>query len=173
VAQSPDPLSPIVVTAQYMNGNGGSLAFVGLPVVAAADTAIATIVVTAVSTAIGVLLPDSTSSSDTTDDSSGFAFHYTTNANRASIVASGFIRPGASGVAYVSPSPYSTAASAQSQLALPTTPDGYFVIPSQSLPGPLSWSVVAPNFGFPGGGFEGTTLLPIPIGGATWVPFSR
>lgn len=140
---------------------------------AAADATLAEIVVTAVSMAAGVLLPDSTASDDTTSNQQSYIFHFTTNANMASIVASGFIRPGASGVAYVSPSPYTTAASAQSQLALPTTPNGYFVIPSQNLPGPLTWSVVAPNFGYPGGGFEGTTPLPIPIGGATWVPFPQ
>ncbi len=171
LAQSQDPAQ----SQQTSNstGNGGAVgAFVGPAATAVEGATLAEIVVIAASTAAGVLLPDSTSSSDTIDPS-GFAFHYTTNANRASIVASGFIRPGGSGVAYVSPSPYTTAASAQSQLALPTTPDGYFVIPSQNLPGPLSWSVVAPNFGFPGGGFEGTTPLPIPIGGATWVPFSQ
>jgi hypothetical protein len=156
--------------AQSQNGNGGALAFVAPAAVAAAETTLAEIVVTAASMAAGVLLPDSTSSNDTTSNQS-YIFHFTTDANRASIVASGFIRPGGSGVAYVSPSPYTTAASAQSQLALPTTPNGFFVIPSQNLPGPLTWSVVAPNFGFPGGGFEGTTPLPIPIGGATWVPF--
>lgn len=159
--------------------DGGSLALLAPAAATATDAAaaaatgatLAEIAVTAISTAGGVLLPDSTASDDTTSDQSSFFFHFTTNANMALIVASGFIRPGASGVAYVSPSPYTTAANAQSQLALPVTPNGYFVIPSQNLQGPLSWSVVAPNFGYPGGGIEGTTPLPIPIGGATWVPF--
>jgi hypothetical protein len=174
---SPTMSCQMPVLAQSQNGNGGAVgAFVAPAATAVEGTTLAEIVVTAVSMAAealpGVLLPDSTSSNDTTSNQS-YIFHFTTDANRARIEASGFILPGASGVAYVSPSPYTTAGSAQSQLALPTTPNGYFVIPNQNLPGPLTWSVVTPNFGFPGGGFEGTTPLPIPIGGATWVPFHQ
>lgn len=72
-------------------------------------------------------------------------FHYTTNANKAKIEKSGAIVPGPSGLAWVSPTAYDTAAAAQSDLALPNTPDGYFIIPSQNVQTPLTWSPVMPD----------------------------
>jgi hypothetical protein len=111
------------------------------------------------------------------DNEDGFqpsVFHYTTNENRVLIEGSGEILPGqSSGLAWVTPTAYDTAESVQSDLALPNTPDGYFIIPFQNVRSTLIWSTVAPNFGFPGGGIEGTTPLSIPIGGSVWVPFRR
>ena len=99
-------------------------------------------------------------------------FHYTTNANRQLIQASGVIKPGTtSGLAWVTPAAYDTATAAQNDLALPNTPDGYFILPIQNIQTPLIWSPVMPNFGYPGGGIEGTTPAPIPIGNAVWISF--
>ncbi len=165
---------PVLAQSQNTsNQNGGSLAFVGPAAVAATDTTLATIVVTAAATAVGALLPDWTSPNDTFNDPTGFVFHFTTNANMLKIQASGAILPGtSSGVVWVTPTPYVNASTAQSMLALPTTPDGYYIIPAQNLQTPLSWTMVQPNYGYPGGGIEGTTPAPIPIGGATWVPLN-
>jgi len=123
----------------------------------------------------GVLAPSATASDDTTQDTNqAYVFHFTTAANAAAILASGQINVGAtSGLAWVTPSPYPTAALAQSQLALPATPGGFFAIPVQNLQTPLTWSTAPPAYNQPGGGVEGTTPVAIPIQGAVWVPFPQ
>ena len=99
-------------------------------------------------------------------------FHYTTNANRQLIQDSGVIKPGTtSGLAWVTPTAYDTGTAAQNDLALPSTPDGYFILPIQNIQTPLIWSPVMPNFGYSGGGIEGTTPASIPIGNAMWISF--
>src|SRR5205807_853768 len=55
--------------------------------------------------------------------------HYTTEAAARQIARSGEIRPGASGKAFFTTGRYESAAEAQAQLALPTTPEGYFELP--------------------------------------------
>ena len=107
----------------------------------------------------GVLAPNSTASDDTTvDDSQAYVFHFTSNAAAAAILATGQINTGAtSGLAWVTPSPYTTASLAQAQLSLPSTPDGFFAIPVQNLQTPLTWSTAPPMYNQPGGGVEGTT----------------
>ena len=153
-------------SAALGNQQGPSLAFLG-PVVVTAEQSLATAALVALGD-IGMLLFPSPISPDQMPFN---VFHYTTNANKAKIESSGAIAPGASGLAWVSPTPYDTASAAQSDLALLNTPDGYFVIPLQNIQTPLTWSPVMPNFGYPGGGIEGTTTQPIPIKGAVWVPF--
>jgi RHS repeat-associated protein len=99
-------------------------------------------------------------------------FHYTNNAARDAIIATGAILPGqTSGLAWVTPTAYDTALAAQQDLSLNNPPDGYFIIPSYNLNTPLTWSPVAPMFGQPGGGIEGTTPSPIPVTSAIWVSF--
>jgi RHS repeat-associated protein len=123
----------------------------------------------------GIFVPDSNpgGGNDVTQDTSqAYVFHFATDAKMAAIQAAGAITPSASqGVAWVTPTPYTSAALAQSQLALPNTPAGFYAIPVQNLQTPLSWSTVQPNFGQPGGGVEGTTPLSISISGAFWVAF--
>jgi hypothetical protein len=78
-----------------------------------------------------------------------------------------------SGNLYVTPMIYGSGDVAQQQLALRFTPDGYFVIPQQSLPQPVVFTPVGPNNNMPGGGVEGTVQLPIPVGPSQWVPLKR
>jgi RHS repeat-associated protein len=81
-------------------------------------------------------------------------YHYTNDAGRAGIQASGAIRPGASGRVFVSPTRYTDAARAQSELALPRTPTSVIEIPASRLPGLTKPTVVQPGPGGPGGGLE-------------------
>jgi RHS repeat-associated protein len=108
------------------------------------------------------------------DPSQITAFHYTTRANWELIQEQGFIRPGqTSGYAWFTPTIYDTGDDAQAALALSTTPEGYIVFPQQNVQSPVYWTQVAPANGYPGGGIEARTPAPIPITGATWVPFNR
>jgi RHS repeat-associated protein len=116
--------------------------------------------------------------SDTSDllDESGnptHIYHFTNDFGKRGISASGVLMPGGSGLVYFSPLPYSSAAQAQSALALPRTPTGYFMIPRSNVPGPLNWTVVQPSFGQPGGGIEGSFPGSVPLNGAQWVSFGR
>jgi RHS repeat-associated protein len=164
--------------AQSQNGNVGSLAFAPTAFVApevGVDVAVAVLTCPICVLVGGVLLPNSTASNDTTEDSSqAYVFHFTSAEAAAAILASGQIIPGAiSGQIWVTPSPYPTATLAESQLALPATPAGFFAIPAQNLQTPVTWSTAQPKYGQPGGGVEGTTPVAIPIQGAVWVPFPQ
>ncbi len=107
------------------------------------------------------------------DPSQITAFHYTTYARWLQIRAEGAITPSqSSGYAWFTPTIYDSGAAAQSALAMGTTPEGYIVFPQQNVQGMVYWSQVAPANGFLGGGIEAKTPLPIPMTGATWVPFS-
>jgi hypothetical protein len=166
------------------NSSGGALAYVG-PLAGAAATEsgasiwsiLAAIAAPIAEVGAGVLLPNSTASDDTTatDSIDQYVFHFANDAKMQQVLVSGAITPSSQGVVWVSPTPYATASAAQSNLALPNTPTGYFIVPVQNVQTPLSWSTVLPNFGQPGGGVEGTTPLAIPITGpggtAVWVPF--
>jgi hypothetical protein len=90
--------------------------------------------------------------------------HYTNEASRAGIDASGQINPGAtSGRVFLSPSAYADPITAQSELALPGTPTaGYYQIPESRLPG----------FGQPGGGLECWVTCPVNITGLKFVPWA-
>jgi len=153
------------------SGNGGAVGAFVAPAVGV-DAAVGIALGTTAIVVAGAW-PASTASDDTTIDSSqAYVFHFASAANAAAILASGQINVGAtSGVAWVTPTPYPTAALAQSQLALPATPGGFFAIPVQNLQTPLSWSIAVPANNQPGGGVEGTTPVAIPIQGAIWVPF--
>lgn len=152
-------------------GNGGAVGAFVAPAVGV-EVGIG-VVLGQIGIAIVGMFPSATASDDTTQDTSqAYVFHFTTAANAAAILANGQINVGAtSGLAWVTPSPYPTAALAQSQLALPATPGGFFAIPVQNLQTPLSWSTAPPAYNQPGGGVEGTTPVAIPIQGAIWVPF--
>ena len=45
------------------------------------------------------------------------------------------------------------------------------MIPTYNLNTPLTWTPVAPKYGQPGGGIEGTTPNPISVNGAMWASF--
>ena len=100
-------------------------------------------------------------------------YHFTNDIGKRGITASGMLMPGGSGLVYFSPLPYASAAQAQSALALPRAPTGFFIIPRSNIPGPLNWTVVQPNFGEPGGGLEGSYPGSVTLHGAQWVPFGR
>lgn len=159
--------TPLSASAQSQNGNGGAVgAFVASPV--GVDVAVAAATCPVCVLIAGALLPSTTAS----DDTISYVFHFTSSAAAASILSSGQVIPGsASGVTWVTPTPYPTANLALTQLALPAIPDGFLAIPAQNLQGPVSWSTVQPRYSQPGGGVEGTTPYPIPVTGAVWVPF--
>lgn len=118
-------------------------------------------------------LPASTSSTSDLLDENGeprFVYHFTNDTGKRGISASRLLMPGASGRVYFSGLPYPTGVQAQSALALPRTPSGFFAIPRQNVPGPLTWSPVAPNFGQPGGGLEASFPGVVPTDGAQWYP---
>jgi hypothetical protein len=163
----------VTVTTSSQNGGGGALAFVAPAV--GVDVGVGALACPICFIIGGGLFPGSTASNDTTVNSKqAYVFHFTTAAAAASILASGQINTGAtSGLAWVTPSPYTSGSLAQAQLSLSVTPDGFFAIPAQNLQTPLSWSIAAPLNNQPGGGVEGTTPLPIPIGGAVWIPFHQ
>jgi hypothetical protein len=100
-----------------------------------------------------------------------YLYHFTNDTGKRGISGMGVVMPGASGFVYFSPLPYASPAQAQSALALPRTPTGYFMIPRANVPGPLNWNVVAPNFGQPGGGLEAAHQGTVPLTGASWVQF--
>jgi hypothetical protein len=96
--------------------------------------------------------------------------HYTTNAGRAGIMASGVIRPSSNGLVYLTPDVYGSGTAAQSSLALSQVPVGYFSIPGQNIPATSAPSPVTPDNNQLGGGTEVTTPGPVSIEGATWHP---
>jgi RHS repeat-associated protein len=153
------------------SSGGGILAFVA-PAVGVVNDVLIALGQVAIGVG-GVLWPMPGGDGDpNTDSNSAYVFHFATDAKMSAIQGAGQISPNpALGVTWVTPTPYPTAALAQSQLALPYTPAGFYAIPVQNLQTPLSWSTVQPNFGQPGGGVEGTTPLSIQIAGAYWVPF--
>ena len=111
--------------------------------------------------------------SDTSDlmDDQGqprHVYHFTNEIGKRGITATASIRPGASGLVYVSALPYATASQAQSALALPRAPTGYFSIPRQNIRTPLDWTTVQPNFGQMGGGLEASVPDSVPLTGAKW-----
>ena len=167
---------PVLAQSQNTsNQTGGALSFVG-PAAVATGTEIS--IGAIISAAIGIFLPDSTLPDDTTEDTQDndqVVFHYANDAKMAQVLANGAITPSNQGVVWVSPTNYTSAAAAQANLALPSTPTGYFIVPVQNVQTPLTWTVVQANFGQPGGGVEGTTPVAIPVNGAggtiIWVPF--
>jgi hypothetical protein len=107
------------------------------------------------------------------EDAGGSALrHYTTSDAAASISKSGEISPSpTSGTIWTTPDVYGSGADAQSSLALPNTPDGYFEFPRSSLVDPSPPGLVEPDNGFPGGGTEITTHYPIDVSGLPFIPF--
>jgi hypothetical protein len=98
--------------------------------------------------------------------------HYTTSANAELIKTSGLIRPGeTSGKIWLTPDPYPNGPAAKSALALPTTPDGYFDVPTDRIVSPSAPGRVEPTDDGPGGGTEITTESPIDSGGLEFTPF--
>lgn len=98
--------------------------------------------------------------------------HYTTTEAAEAIAKGGEILPGpSSGRIWVTPDEYVDAATAQSRLALPNTPDGYFEFPLCRVDCPSPPSIVEPWNGHPGGGFEITTTSPIDVSDIPFVPF--
>lgn len=121
-----------------------------------------------------LLLPAETAATDESVDESGeptYVYHFTNDLGVRGITVQQSILPGKSGLVYLSPIPYQSATMAQQYLALPRLPSGYLAIPRQNVASPLTWTVVQPNFGHPGGGLEASTQGPIPVEGARWVPF--
>lgn len=128
--------------------------------------------------AIASVLATPTEISETSDllDEDGqpyYVYHFTNSTGQRGISTSGFLMPGGSGRVYFSPIPYATGSQAQAALSLPTVPVGYFMIPRSNIPGPLTWSVVGPNFGQPGGGLESSYGGLVPTAGSQWVPIGR
>jgi hypothetical protein len=101
-------------------------------------------------------------------------YHYTDEAGRAGIEASGQINPGAgSGKVFVSPTQYADAATAQAELSLPRPPTaGYFEIPESRLPGLTDPSPVRADYGQPGGGLECWVTCPVDLRGLKFVPWA-
>jgi hypothetical protein len=98
--------------------------------------------------------------------------HYTTSEAAEAISKAGSIEPSASsGVSFVTPDVYAGGAEAQSMLALPNTPDGFFEFPSSSVLEPSPASTVGEANGFLGGGTEITTSYPIDVSGIGFTPF--
>ncbi len=109
--------------------------------------------------------------SDLLDDQGNphYVYHFTNDVGKRGISDSGLLMPGGSGLIYFSALPYPDATQAQSALSLPRAPSGYFLVPRSNIRGPLTWSVVAPNFGQPGGGLEASASGSVPLAGARWV----
>jgi hypothetical protein len=121
-------------------------------------------------TALAALPAEISETSDLYDDNGSpkFLYHFTNDTGKRGISASGVLMPGDSGRVYFTVVPYPTASQAQSALALPRTPSGYFAVPRQNVPGPLTWTTVAPNFGQPGGGLEASYPGAVTLEGAQW-----
>jgi hypothetical protein len=101
--------------------------------------------------------------------------HYTTSEIAQSIAdGGGYINPSeASGKIWLTTDEYADGASAQSQLALPRAPDGYFEIPASRVSGLSEPSTVEPAYGQPGGGTEMTTESPIDITDINFIEFGQ
>jgi len=82
----------------------------------------------------------------------------------------GTIIPSGDGFVYVTPTGYTSGATAQSQLSLSRTPTGYFQLPRSNLPGLTPAGQVPPGNGQPGGGIQFVVPGPVSINGARWVP---
>ncbi len=95
--------------------------------------------------------------------------HYTTEAGRVGISASGLIMS-SSGTNYVTVTAYASGLTARADLALGSTPTGYFEIPAERLPNLEGPRCVTALNGEPGGGVEYWTNQPISAEGLTWVP---
>ncbi len=105
------------------------------------------------------------------DNAASTLRHYTSQPAADSISKGGAIEPGASGKIFVTPDLYVNGADAQSRLALPITPDGFFDIPVNRILDPSLPSTVEPVYPQPGGGTEITTQAPIDVGGLPFNPF--
>jgi hypothetical protein len=118
---------------------------------------------------------DISETSDLTDEDGNpkHVYHFTNDTGKRGISATGTLLPGASGRVYFSAIPYGTAAQAQSALALPRTPSGYFAVPRGNINGPLTWAAVGPNFGQPGGGMEASFPGAVSLEGADWFPLRQ
>ncbi len=95
--------------------------------------------------------------------------HYTTENGRAAITADGAI-DSLSGTNYVTVAIYASGSTARADLALGSTPTGYFEIPRERLPNLEGPQCVTALNGEPGGGVEYWTNQPISAEGLTWVP---
>ncbi len=99
-------------------------------------------------------------------------YHYTNSESAALIDAGGSIEPGlSSGKIWLTTDQYATAADAQSSLALPNTPNGYYQLPSYAVDNLSEPSVVEPAYGQPGGGIEMTTDQSIDISDIPFTTF--
>jgi hypothetical protein len=104
---------------------------------------------------------------------SQYVYHYTTAPGALGIAASDMINPSADGFTYVTNTVYTSGRLAQAELAMSSTPAGYFMIPAQNVPGPIMWSLVQQANNQQGGGMQGQVLGPIPATGAVFVPIPR
>jgi len=95
--------------------------------------------------------------------------HYTTENGRAAIVADGAINS-LSGTNYLTVAIYASGLTARADLALGSTPTGYFEVPRERLPNLEGPECVTALNGEPGGGVEYWTNQPISVEGLTWVP---
>lgn len=128
--------------------------------------------------ALASILASPSEISETSDllDENGeplYVYHFTNNDGKRGISATGVLMPGASGRVYFSAMPYANADQAQSALALPREPSGYFAVPRSNVSGPLTWTVVGPNFGQRGGGMEASVRGVVPLTGSQWVSFGQ
>ena len=100
------------------------------------------------------------------------ARHYTTREAAVAITKSGQIDVGSSsGKIWLTTDRYASGAEAQTKLALPRQPDGYFEVPLSRVSSPSSSSRVRPMYDQPGGGIEFTTTRPVDVAGLVFRPF--
>jgi RHS repeat-associated protein len=98
--------------------------------------------------------------------------HYTTSEFAGLIDASGTIRTGTnSGKIWLTTDRYASGADAQSALALPVTPDGYYEVPSYATDNLSDPATVEPAYNQPGGGTEMTTDQDIDVSDIPFIPF--
>lgn len=80
--------------------------------------------------------------------------HYTHDAGKEGIEATGTISAGSDGRVYFTEDVYARASDAQAKLALPRRPTGYFEVPVEAISNPSGPQRVLPNYGQPGGGTQ-------------------
>lgn len=95
--------------------------------------------------------------------------HYTDAVGRDGIEMSGQISPGPSGRLYLTPDFYDQGSEAQTMLALPHRPVGYFEIPVERVFESSQPERVLARYGLPGGGLQVWTTRAIDVRGTTWV----